>query len=76
MELLISTCFFLYVREAVQSGISVSTKALESSYLEVAANTEQIAHRGTLFFNTESGASLFFPAAGHRFTLLVGVPQQ
>ena len=37
MELLISTCFFLYVREAVQSGISVSTKALESSYLEFVA---------------------------------------
>ena len=34
----------------------------------VAAGTTQIAHRGTLFFNTESGASLFFPAAGFRST--------
>ena len=32
----------------------------------VAAGTEQIANRGTLLFNGESGASLFFPATGHR----------
>ena len=33
----------------------------------VAAGTTEIAHQGALFFNAESGASLFFPAAGFRF---------
>ena len=32
----------------------------------VAHGTTQIAHRGTLFFNAESGASLFLPATGVR----------
>ena len=32
MELFISTCFYLLVREAFHNGIVVDTKALESSY--------------------------------------------
>ena len=32
MELFLTTCFFLFVKEALQSGIAIDTRNLESSY--------------------------------------------
>ena len=49
----------------------VTSRAFAST---VGANTEYIAHRGRLFFNAASGASLFFPATGIRSTTVSGAP--